>query len=468
MIKNMFSPIKKGISLMRQDRYGEAVEYFLRMLKAGKNLDEAHFNLGRCFFKIGLFKECKEHLLETLKFRLSDDRIRDILEITNWRQLVSNKYFNSSPSFSHDGSKIVYVSSRRDTNNDGKIDSLDCGGVYVCDLSSGEERYIVSDDYYNSHPVFSPDGNSIAYLSSRLITASANIPERMSNPGLYLINVETGEESLLLDNSYRIKNVSFSSDGEKLIFSSWRPGDNFSGIYSLELKTRKFEALVSGMFDSTFPVLSPSGTRVMFSSWRNDTNADGVIDIKDNSAIYIKNLLIGFETLIAPDTFNNSFPAFSRDESKVMYLSVRRDTNSDNKIDSTDNAGIYVYDMEKQHESCVVDDASFNKFAGFTPDGKSIVFISSWRINRPLGIHDEFFENKGIYVINVDGKKIRQIVSDKYYGSRSTVVSPKGDSVVYVSWRRNTSRGIYQAYLRKLPSVAELKAWIEKNIIPAS
>jgi Tol biopolymer transport system component len=118
-----------------------------------------------------------------------------------------------------------------------------------------------------------------------------------------------------------------------------------------------------------------------------------------------------------------------------------------------------------------VEDNFFNKFPTYTPDGKNIVFSSNWCVNRrehntedSFENKGDFFENKGIYTIDISSRRVRQIVSDKYFGNRSLVVSPAGNSVAYIAWRKNTRRGLFLAYLSVFPSVAELEYIINTNL----
>jgi len=459
------SPLAKGIQFMRHQQYAEAREYFTRLIEKGTSLAESYFNLGKCDFKMELYEEARGVLHRALDLKPTPEMIADILEITNWKMISSYAYHNSWPAFSQDGKMLAYVSTRKDTNRDGKINADDCGAIYLVDIDSGGERIVVSDDSYNTRPVFSPDGKKIAFLSIRTRHPVSGIINHRANAGLYLLDLTSFRETLLLDDSYRTKYHSFSPDGKKIIFSCWRPGDANSGVYSLDIETGTMETIVPGHYENTFPSLSPQGDKLVYSSWQRDTNGDGVINFHDNSTILFRPIPGGVETIVASDQFNNSFPSFSPDGRQIVYLSVRRDTNNDGKIDALDNPGVYVVDIVKNKETCVVADTFFNKFAGFTPDGKRIVFVSNWRRSRSGDEESQdFFENKGIYVVDIFGKNIEQIVSDKYYGSRMPVISPRGDCVVYVSWRRGTSRGLYLAYLNGLPSKDELHEWIDRNI----
>lgn len=464
MLTGFFSPLKKGIKLMMQQKYADAALYFSDIIKKKPEFCEAHFELGRCNFKMGNYEAAKANLHKALELDCSPSIVEGILEMTNWKMISPLSYFNNWPSFSTDGKWIAYVSARRDTNGDGKINASDCGGVYIYDIETGQEKYLVSDEYFNTQPVFSPDGGKLLYLSARDPLKKNACIDQNCGQGLYLLDLATAEETELLDPSFRSKHVKFTADGKRVIFSGWRPSEQNSGIYTLDIKTKKLEVLVTGFYENTSPAMTKGGDKIVYSSWREDTNGDGLVDLRDNSGIYIKDLIEKSELVVSSNEYNNSFPSFSYDGKKILYLSVRRDTNKDGMIDSTDNSGIYMFDLVHNKEHCVIDDNSFNKFPSFAPDGETIVFISNWRrslVNREIR---DIYENKGVYAVDISTRRIRRIVSDKYFGSRSPVISPKGAQVAYISWRKDTNRGLFLASMNRLPSKKELHSWIDENL----
>ena len=183
---------------------------------------------------------------------------------------------------------------------------------------------------------------------------------------------------------------------------------------------------------------------------------------RDNTGIHLYNLVQEHEYQLVRDNFDNLFPVFSPDGRYIAFLSHRRDTNRDGKIDSLDNPGIYLYDLTTGKERMVVSDEHYNKFPTFSFDSKRLVYIGSWR--GRMVEERGFFENKGIYSVEVSGKNEIQIVSDKYYGCREVVSSPVDSHIAYISWGKGTNRGLYLADIERLPSLAELRKISEDNL----
>jgi len=452
------NPVKHGVKLIEKKDFKAALSLFSELVDKKNSPGEAHFYMGVCCFELGDLSGARTNLHLALDLNSSPDRVTEILELVNWNMVSSHKYFNSYHSFSPDGSLLAFSCSKLDTNGDGRINSLDDSGIFVTDLSTGVERTIVDNGSVNLKPVFSPDSRSIAYLSRKQTGA-----ESAGNLGLYIVDTVTPEPRALSEE-YNVKYHIFSADGRTIYFCGWKQGDKNSGIYALDIEKGSIATVVPGAYENTFPSLSPDGDKLLFASWRKDTNGDGLIDFRDNSGIYLKNLPDGVEEELVGEKYNSTFPVFFPDGNRILYLSVRRDTNGDGIVDSLDNAGIYVRELKNGREKCLVEDIYYNKFPSLTPGGEKLVFVSCGCKFRLTFRKNDFFEYKGVYLLDIEKNEFYQLVSEEHYGSRAPVVSPRGDKVAYVSWRKGTNRGLYVADISRLPSKEELHEWIEKNL----
>lgn len=459
------SNIDTGINLMKQAKYDEAIAFFRDAINTNPKDKEIYLELARAYFKKNNFVETKNTLLSLLQLDPDEDETQRILEITNYKKIVSDKYFNTSPKFSPDGEKIVYVSARKDTDYNNKLDVSDCGGVYLLDLKTMEERLLVSDKYYNSAPCFSPDGTKVLCLSARRDSDNDGLINPQDIPELCVVDLNTGEEQLYIAGEWRFKHPSFTNDGKKVLFCGWRPGTYQSGIYIWDLETGSTRRFGLENCDHTFPSHSVDGKMLVYTSWRDDTNGDGIINIKDNSGIYVYDLEKNVESILVSDSFDNRFPSFSPDNQEIVFLARRRDTNKDGRIDSLDHPGVYLINIQTKKEKNVVSDRYYNLFPSFCCDGKKIIFLGSWRRTRSREeAPSDYFENKGIYVVDCDGKNERQVVDEKYYGCRAPTPSPTKPQIVYLAWRKGTSRGLYLADYENLPTIKELEDIIKTNI----
>jgi dipeptidyl aminopeptidase/acylaminoacyl peptidase len=86
----------------------------------------------------------------------------DVVERTLWS--AQRKYFqaNSSPSWSPDGNAIAFTSSRS-VDADGRPNE----DIYIVQLAGGEPRQLTTNRSTDRTPVFSPDGQSLYFVSNR-------------------------------------------------------------------------------------------------------------------------------------------------------------------------------------------------------------------------------------------------------------------------------------------------------------
>lgn len=94
---------KTGIELTRAGKTEEAIAYYTSLLACAPKDLEIKIELARLYFKKEDYPSTKQILLEVLKYNLT------LLEITNFKRIGSDSYFNAEPSFSADGKKLFIL-----------------------------------------------------------------------------------------------------------------------------------------------------------------------------------------------------------------------------------------------------------------------------------------------------------------------------------------------------------------------
>ncbi|HSR43091.1 MAG TPA: hypothetical protein VLL48_12980, partial [Longimicrobiales bacterium] len=129
-----------------------------------------------------------------------------------------------NPTWSPDGTRIVF------TGLQGGVSDL-----YLLDVESSAVRRLTHDRYGDFQPAWSPDGETIVFSSDR---GPETDIDRLAfgRPQLAFLDLATGEVSHLpVFGNVRHSNPQFSPDGESLYFLSDQ--DGFSDIYRYRLRT---------------------------------------------------------------------------------------------------------------------------------------------------------------------------------------------------------------------------------------
>jgi imidazolonepropionase-like amidohydrolase len=165
-------------------------------------------------------------------------------------RLTDDKDFESEPSYSKDGRKVVYVSW-----NDEKM-----GNIYVMDLTNGSRIKINEEKGIFRQPVFSNDGSKIAFIKE-----GGNGHQGYSfsqKPGLYVYDVNSKETSFLQAEGEKPQ---FSSD-DKAIF--YQTGGLFFGNIKKSYKkyvldSKKVETVFNTSYTTMFTP-SPDNNWIAF------------------------------------------------------------------------------------------------------------------------------------------------------------------------------------------------------------
>jgi Tol biopolymer transport system component len=150
--------------------------------------------------------------------------------------------------------KIVFMS---------KADSPE-GELYLLD-KSGQTSRITYNNRYENNPAFSPDGKKVAFHGGNI-----NDPLTWD---IYIIDLETKEETRLTNNNVLDGHPDWSPDGLKIVFASFRDAQgNPSGtadIYVIDIDGTGLTQLTNSLWEDNDPEWSPDGKKIAFKSTRN-------------------------------------------------------------------------------------------------------------------------------------------------------------------------------------------------------
>src|SRR5271166_2201962 len=130
-------------------------------------------------------------------------------------------------------------------------------GVFISNADGSDEHPLFASTDADYDPVWSPDGSWIVFTS-----------DRSGSADLYRVKPDGGNlERLTTDPAYDDQ-AAFSPDGKQLVFVSTR-GAGTAVLWTLDLATRRAQALTSGKGPDFRPAWSPDGKWIAFSSGRD-------------------------------------------------------------------------------------------------------------------------------------------------------------------------------------------------------
>lgn len=212
--------------------------------------------------------------------------------------------------------------------------------------------------YYNSEPVWSPDGQQIAFVS-----------RRDGGAELYLMNKDGSNIKRLTKGMGEISFPKFSPDGSKIIFACKR--DGISQVYVANADGSNPVNLTQSQNNEYNPCWSPRGDKILFQSER---------DIA--AQIYLMNIGgTNPKRVSAPLNYNNSEPQWSPDGYTLFFTSIKPPGDFKNSI------------ADLRSDSCAFLSLEFGKLYildCFSNDGKKILLHSEKRYSFTESSEDLF------------------------------------------------------------------------------
>jgi Tol biopolymer transport system component len=272
----------------------------------------------------------------------------------------------------------------------------------------------------NDMPVWSPDGNSIAFFS-----------DRGGNPDVYVMKPDGSQveqltrdafASLYFTKSAEDRNPSWSPDGSQIAFESGRENQMLTyvnhDIYVMAADGSNVRRLTDDGADEGGPRWSPNGESIAYVKMEYFSNQSPI----ENPAwdIYVMNADGTEQVQLTKDPSYELEPSWSPDGAKIAFISDRNGQNFD----------IYVMNADGSNVMQLTNDSANEFGPAWSPDGKQIVFNSDRNGNVQL------------FMMNIDGTNLVQLTQDTS-NSAYADWSPDGTRIVFESDRDTGDANIY-------------------------
>lgn len=269
-------------------------------------------------------------------------------------------FYNTSPSISPQGDKIAFISDRNDYFDVFLMSALD--GSVLEKVVSGQRTKNFEELHLLTPGIsWSPDGRKIAL--------AVKAGER---DALVVIDVESGDQQKFEFDLDGIFSVDWSRTGDEIAFVGVKAPQ--SDIYMYDLQTKELTNLTNDIFSDFDPSFSPDGKAVYFSSDRQDFLDSSMLPAgfkmydfeskqRDLYSINVETRVIRRVTNF--DDSDEGSPLASPEGKKLLYISDRNGISN-----------IYEYDLAANTDRPITNSLSGIHQISISADGSKLVFSS--------------------------------------------------------------------------------------------
>jgi TolB protein len=247
------------------------------------------------------------------------------------------------------------------------------------------QRLINTRDMY---PSMSPDGKQMVFQSNR--TGSNQ---------LFIMDMDGGKLRQLGDFPLGAETPVFSPDGQRIVFDVY-VGENNNNVFTINADGSDLKQLTDSPGYDGHPHWSSDGGRIVFNSDRTSPDSDAVWSDRWHEIFSMKadgSDVQQHTRCKAVCTFGSLSP----DGKTVLYRKVIKAAGFNWELGSIEkNSEIFIADIDGGDETNISNNAAFDGWPVFSPDGKRVAFASNRSGPARTG---------QIWLMNTDGSGLQQL-----------------------------------------------------------
>ena len=277
-------------------------------------------------------------------------------------------------------------------------------------------------NYLNATPRFNPTGDRIAFLTDR--NGYKEVMVMSAIDGKILDTVVRGEEAGDYEEIHWLRGgLTWSADGTMVAFAT-KAGDR-DAIHIRKVADGGYNTIIKPEMDAIYsPDWSPDGTLIMFCGIK-----DGLLDL------YTVNVETLEYTRLTNDYFDEAYPRWSPDGSKIAFASDRIDPPYELKIsDMTGAYDIFIMDADGSNVTRISTDPFNDHTPDWSADGDKLVFVSDRN-----GIAN-------LYAADLTDLTVRPL-TNLLTGAATPAWSPDNNNIAFTAFKE----GGWDIYILKRP-----------------
>ena len=300
-------------------------------------------------------------------------------------------FLGGNMAWSADSTKVLVQSGRTDAN------------IFLYTLATGEFKPVVVKDGFEADPSFSPDGNSLVFVS-----------DRDGNAEIYFQNIDGSGLRRLTDHPAHDEFPTFTPDGTQIVFNSNRTDENFD-VWVMNLDGSGLRRITNWRTDEEIRpnCWSPDGTQILFVSSKGGKGDIYKMDVEPFAP----------SKILSSKVSNLNTPAYSPRGDKLLYVAEPEDKSGQ----------LHLVDLATKDDVVIFKGETADMHPVFAPDGRSIA------------LQHRLDANAEICLISVDGGEVRNLTQNP---ARDILPSwsPDGTRIAFAS-NRDGNYDVFALYV---------------------
>jgi len=230
-------------------------------------------------------------------------------------------------------------------------------GLYLLDLITGERQPIPG---LNNGAVFSPDGEKLLNI----------LPTENGKTDIVEYDLATSSMTVIAPHEEWEWLASYSSDGETILFNSYRTGE--SDIYTYRKKDGALTRLTDFQGYDAHAQFSPDDSKILFNRQENGSDFN----------LYVMDVETGFVSQLTEETSEEGYGSWSPDGNSIVFASDR--SQESGKTD------LFVMNSNGGEVRRITNNPAKDAYPFFSHDGRYLYFNSD---REPAGLYRIEFDN---------------------------------------------------------------------------